>query len=442
MDWLEDLPALRSITIDSSFAYRYYGNQEKSPEFPGGSKFSRWVSSVDGIAYECDGCPSDVAATYTLQNASDVKGVWNQSESCLWKLDSDGQLTIKPQNGSEGVLSYDIGRGDDGSWLAFSSDIKSVVIKGIVKPHSNESGGDNSGPLFRNCSNLKTADLSGVSTDNGNAPIDSSAFEGCTSLQSVTLGSAFVFAEGSAPRLPQNGATYRWVSSVDGIAYECDGYPSGVAATYTLQEKGDVIGSWNQSGTCLWLLDGKGALTVKPQNGSKGTLGQFYAYSDAKRDWLLFPNKISTVVFEDEVRAPSSISGLFQGCSKIKSIDFGSFNTADAEDMSYMFDRCSSLKHVDVSMLNTSNVKSMFWMFQSCSSLESLELSSFDTSKLEEASGMFGSCSSLKELDLSHLDTSKISEMDSMFDGCSKLRKNKSFKSQYSICSQHGLDVQ
>lgn len=283
MDWLEDLPALRSITIDSSFAYRYYGNQEKSPEFPGGSKFSRWVSSVDGIAYECDGYPSDVAATYTLQNASDVKGVWNQSESCLWKLDSDGQLTIKPQNGSEGVLSYDIGRGDDGSWLAFSSDIKSVVIKGIVKPHSNESGGDNSGPLFRNCSNLKTADLSGVSTDNGNAPIDSSAFEGCTSLQSVTLGSAFVFAEGSAPRLPQNGATYRWVSSVDGIAYECDGYPSGVAATYTLQEKGDVIGSWNQSGTCLWLLDGKGALTVKPQNGSKGTLGQFYAYSDAKR---------------------------------------------------------------------------------------------------------------------------------------------------------------
>lgn len=438
VDLLEDLPALRSITIDSSFAYRCNGNEVKSPEFPGGSKFSRWVSSVDGIAYECDGYPSGVAATYTLQSAADVKNAWNQSESCLWKLDGNGLLTIKPQNGSEGVLSYDIDRDDDSSWLAFSSDIKSVVVKGTVKPHSNESGGDNSGPLFRNCSNLKTADLSGVSTDNGNAPINSSTFEGCSSLQSVTLGSAFVFAEGSAPWFPQNGATYRWASSVDGIAYECDGYPSGVAATYTLQDKGDVIGSWNQSGTCLWLLDEKGSLTVKPQNEPEGTLGQFYAYSDAKRDWLLFPNKISTVVFEDGVKAPGSISGLFQGCSKIKSIDFGSFDTADAEDMSYMFDRCSSLRHIDVSMLNTSNVKSMFWMFQSCSSLESLELSNFNTSKLEDARGMFGSCSALKELDLSNLDTSRVSEMGSMFDGCSKLRKIN--LSNFSTVSAHGMD--
>lgn len=290
--------------------------------------------------------------------------------------------------------------------------------------------------MFRNCSNLKTADLSGISTDNGNAPIDSNTFEGCSSLQSVTLGSAFVFAEGSAPRLPQNGATYRWVSSVDGVAYEYDGYPSGVAATYTLQDKGDVIGSWNQSGTCLWLLDEKGSLTVKPQNGPEGTLGQFYAYSDA--NWLLFPNKISTVVFEDGVKAPGSISGLFQGCSKIKSIDFGSFDTTDAEDMSYMLDRCSSLKHVDVSMLNTSNAKNMSHMFGSCSSLESLDLSNFNTSKLEDARGMFGSCSALKELDLSNLDTSRVSEMGSMFDGCSKLRKIN--LSNFSTVSAHGMD--
>ena len=437
-DWGEDLPALRSITIDSSFAYRYYGNEVKSPEFPGGSKFSRWVSSVDGIAYECDGYPSGVAATYTLQNAAEVKNAWNQSGSCLWKLEDNGRLIIKPQNGSEGILSYNISRGNDSSWLAFSSDIKSVAVEGIVKPYSDKYGGGDSGSLFKDCSNHKTADLSGISTDNGNAPIDSNTFEGCSSLQSVTLGSAFVFAEGSAPWFPQNGATYRWISSVDGVAYEYNGYPSGVAATYTLQDKGDVIGSWNQSGTCLWLLDEKGALTVKPQNGSEGILGYFYAYSDAKRDWLLFPNKISTVVFEDGVKAPGSISGLFQGCSKIKSIDFGSFDTADAEDMSYMFDRCSSLRHIDVSMLNTSNVKSMFWMFQSCSSLESLELSNFNTSKLEDARGMFGSCSPLKELYLSNLDTSRVSEMGSMFDGCSKLRKIN--LSNFSTVSAHGMD--
>lgn len=350
---------------------------------------------------------------------------WNQADTCEWRID-DGALTLRPLgNGGSGELY---------SKPSWGSDFTHFAIEGTVTLSSDgySSWSGSSGVLFSSCSNLESVDLRGLRFED-NYINDFSGFfktdwqEDLPALRSITIDSSFAYRyygnQVESPEFPGGSKFSRWVSSVDGIAYECDGYPTGVAATYTLQEKGDVIGSWNQSGTCLWLLDGKGALTVKPQNGSKGTLGQFYAYSDAKRDWLLFPNKISTVVFEDEVRAPSSISGLFQGCSKIKSIDFGSFNTADAEDMSYMFDRCSSLKHVDVSMLNTSNVKSMFWMFQSCSSLESLELSSFDTSKLEEASGMFGSCSSLKELDLSHLDTSKISEMDSMFDGCSKLRK-------------------
>lgn len=366
-----------------------------------------------------------VSSPDSVQGSEEPTPGWNQADTCEWRID-DGTLTLRP-----------LGNGDSGelhSKPSWGSDFTHFAIEGTVTLSSNSySGWDGSGGvLFSSCSNLEDVDLRGLRFED-NYINDFSGFfktgrwEDLPALRSITIDSSFAYRylgnEEKTPEFPGGSKFSRWVSSVDGIAYECDGYPSGVAATYTLQDKGDVIGSWNQSGTCLWLLDGKGALTVKPQNGSKGTLGQFYAYSDAKRDWLLFPNKISTVVFEDEVRAPSSISGLFQGCSKIKSIDFGSFNTADAEDMSYMFDRCSSLKHVDVSMLNTSNVKSMFWMFQSCNALESLDLSSLNTSKLEDARGMFGSCSSLKELDLSHLDTSKISEMDSMFDGCSKLRK-------------------
>ena len=349
---------------------------------------------------------------------------WNKADTCEWRT-NNGTLTLRPLgNGDSGEIYQRPSWGTDFDRF----DIEGTVVLSSVSDDGNSHFFWGGNDLFYGCKKLESADLRGLRFGEDTYGTDFSNFlEGLSSLRSVTIDSSFSYryygGEKGKPNLPGEGGVSRWVSSADGIAYECDGYPSGVAATYTLQEKGDVIGSWNQSGTCLWLLDKKGALTVKPQSGSDGTLGHFYAYSDAKRDWLMFPNKISTVVFKDGVRASSSISGLFQGCSMIKSIDFGSFDTSNAEDMSYMFDRCSSLKHIDVSMLNTSNAKSMFWMFQSCSSLESLDLSSFNTSKLEDARGMFGSCSALKELDLSRLDTSKVSDMNQMFSGCSNLKK-------------------
>lgn len=365
-----------------------------------------------------------VSSPDSVQGSEEPTPGWNQADTCEWRIDG-GTLILRPLgNGDSGKIFQRPSWGTD--FVRFA--IEGTVVLSSVSDDGNShffwSGDD----LFSGCKKLESADLRGLRFGEDTSGTDFSNFlEGLSSLRSVTIDSSFSYRyygnQMGKPNLPGGSGVSRWVSSVDGIAYECDGYPSGVAATYTLQDKGDVIGSWNQSGTCLWLLDEKGALTVKPQNGSEGTLGQFYAYSDVKRDWLLFPNKISTVVFEDGVKAPGSISGLFQGCSKIKSIDFGSFDTADAENMSYMFDRCSSLKHVDVSMLNTSNAKNMSHMFGSCSSLESLDLLSFNTSKLEDAREMFYSCSALKELDLSHLDASKVSDMSYMFDGCSRLKE-------------------
>lgn len=397
---------------------------------------------ADEIEVQNDSARAESASSPgSMQGSEELTPGWNQADTCEWRID-DGTLTLRPLgNGGSGELY---------SKPSWGSDFTRFAIEGTITLSNDGNYGWDSlnGVLFSSCSNLESVDLRGLRFGEDNYVNGFSGFfkvdllEDLPALRSITIDSSFAYRcngnEVKSPEFPGGSKFSRWVSSVDGIAYECDGYPSGVAATYTLQDKGDVIGSWNQSGTCLWLLDEKGALTVKPQNGSEGTLGQFYAYSDVKRDWLLFPNKISTVVFKDGVKAPSSISGLFQGCSKIKSIDFGSFDTADAQDMSYMFDRCSSLKHIDVSMLNTSNVRSMFWMFRSCSSLESLELWSFNTSKLEDARGMFDSCSSLKELDLSRLDTSKISEMDSMFEGCSRLRTIN--LSNFSTVSAHSMD--
>ena len=61
---------------------------------------------------------------------------------------------------------------------------------------------------------------------------------------------------------------------------------------------------------------------------------------------------------------------MFSRCSSLKSIDLSSFNTINANDMSFMFRGCSSLKSVDLSSFNTNNVKNMECMFYECSSLK------------------------------------------------------------------------
>ena len=70
---------------------------------------------------------------------------------------------------------------------------------------------------------------------------------------------------------------------------------------------------------------------------------------------------------------------------------------------------------------NTSNVIYMYSMFDGCSKLTSLDLSSFDTSNVTGMRGMFNGCIGLTSLDLSGWNMSKVTVMNSMFRGCTSL---------------------
>ena len=115
----------------------------------------------------------------------------------------------------------------------------------------------------------------------------------------------------------------------------------------------------------------------------------------------------------------TSMVGMFNNCSSLKSLDLSNFNTSKVTSMHHMFGGCSSLKSLDLSNFNTSKVTSMTEMFYSCSSLKSLDLSNFNTSEVTDMTRMFFICSSLESLDLSNFDTSKVTNMSEMFDGCS-----------------------
>ena len=87
---------------------------------------------------------------------------------------------------------------------------------------------------------------------------------------------------------------------------------------------------------------------------------------------------------------------MFYKCSSLKSIDLSSFNTTNVNNMNLMFAGCSSLKSIDLSSFNTTNVNNMRYMFGGCSSLNSIDLSSFNTTNAKMCC-MFSGCSSLKK---------------------------------------------
>ena len=101
---------------------------------------------------------------------------------------------------------------------------------------------------------------------------------------------------------------------------------------------------------------------------------------------------------------------LFRNCKDIIFLDLSNFDTSDVSNMSGMFDGCSKLKEIKgLNMIITSKVKTMDGMFNKCKELENLDLSHFDTSNVTNMSLMFNYCSKLKEIiGLNKLNTSKV----------------------------------
>lgn len=285
------------------------------------------------------------------------------------------------------------------------------------------------GSMFYGCSSLASLDLSSFDT----SKVDPSSwsysnmFQDCPSLVKIVLGESFV-SDGQRMNIPvlfpDNSKTGRWVSSVDSVAYENDGIPAGVAATYTPQNPGAIKNSWNQCGSCLWKLGDAGCLSIKPQHDDKGTLGNGFGDYLQKPEtyaWLRLRNQIKEVKIADGVSTGTNASNLFNGCSNLTSINIEALDTSNAEDMSYMFQGCSSLASLDLSKFNTSRVTSMYYMFDGCRSIKALELSSFDTGSVTWMDSMFQDCSSLRTVDVSSFDTSSVNNLSWMFSGCSSL---------------------
>ncbi|BDR59578.1 mucin-binding protein [Xylocopilactobacillus apicola] len=92
-------------------------------------------------------------------------------------------------------------------------------------------------------------------------------------------------------------------------------------------------------------------------------------------------------------------------------------------DSSILFSYLTNLQQIEgLTNFDTSNVTNMSGMFQLCCSLQSLDLSNFDTSNVKYMGLMFSMCQSLASLDLSNFDTKKVSYQDRIFYNTTNLK--------------------
>ena len=247
------------------------------------------------------------------------------------------------------------------------------------------------------------------------------AFSICFSLP---LEKAHALDGRSAPAESNMGSSY---DDNDATGNDADASPqsdsSAANALSHTAESGNPIVDWTACGTCRWMIDARGCLTIAPMEGADS--GELSYWKDAP--WYDYRDSITSAKIKDGVVAATTFR-MFRDCSRLISVDLSGLDTSKVTEMgredtweSGMFSGCTRLAYLDVSSLDTSNATSMGCMFKDCSSLTSLDLSTFDTSKVTDMSRMFFGCAKLTSLDLSRFDTSKVTCMDGMFWDCSGL---------------------
>ncbi len=247
------------------------------------------------------------------------------------------------------------------------------------------------------------------------------AFSICFSLP---LEKARALDGRSAPAESNMGSSY---DDNDATGNDANASPqsdgSAANALSHTAESGNPIVDWTACGTCRWMIDARGCLTIAPMEGADS--GELSYWKDAP--WYDYRDSITSAKIKDGVVAATTFR-MFRDCSRLISVDLSGLDTSKVTEMgredtweSGMFSGCTRLAYLDVSSLDTSNVTSMGCMFEGCSSLTSLDLSTFDTSNVVDMNSMFSGCTKLTSLDLSGFDTSSVTSMAAMFCGCSLL---------------------
>ena len=240
------------------------------------------------------------------------------------------------------------------------------------------------------------------------------------------------------------GQTLADLALPDGFSWQDSSTPTGEAgerefpATYTPTDTAnyktvdnipitvrvtDDSANWQTWGTCEWMVDDQGCLTIRPANGAAEGQIDFGGYGADHYPWRAgsVRQTVKSIIIDKGVKAPNYCYGLFAGMKKLEKADLANLDTSSTTEISCTFEDCSRLKSLDVSSWDIGNVKKMYSLFSGCSSLASIDISGWDTSNVSDMSSLFAGCSSLTIIDISDWDTSNVSDMNMMFINCARL---------------------
>lgn len=144
----------------------------------------------------------------------------------------------------------------------------------------------------------------------------------------------------------------------------------------------------------------------------------------------------------------TSLDYLFDGCTKLKSVDLTNWVKPNITSMERMFDDCSSLESINITGWDCSNVTNTSSMFRSCKTIpegfgdltfpkmetisgmflycraltSSSQIPNFDVSECTDFTNLFSGCYGLTEItNIKNWDTSSLTDMLQCFQDCSKL---------------------
>ena len=332
------------------------------------------------------------------------------------------------------------------SWFYGMENLQSIT--GIE--YLNTSEVTNMGWMFGNCTELTSLDLSHFNTSKVTEM--GAMFYCCSSLTSLDLSS---FNTSKVTRMPGmfNRCTnlrtvyvsHSW--STTAVTYsanmfsDCTSLVGGQGTTYNSSNPTDKTYAHIDGGPSNPGYFTRGTEAYACYTSSNTTLTFYYDTQRSSRTgttydlntgstypaWKTDGTNVSVtrVVFDPSFAdaRPTTTYGWFYKMVNLQSITGMSYlNTSEVTDMRLMFMFCTKLTSLEVGSFNTANVVAMGDMFRYCYGLTSLDLSNFNTSKVTDMSGMFDYCISLTSLDLSSFNTANVVAMGDMFWNNSNLR--------------------
>lgn len=117
----------------------------------------------------------------------------------------------------------------------------------------------------------------------------------------------------------------------------------------------------------------------------------------------------------------TDMSSMFEGRTKLDSVELAGYRTGQVTSFSKMFKNCVALQTVDLGTFTLDRAPSLASMFEGCTSLETVYNCNFNTQYVPSFEAMFKKCAALKNINLAAFNTSAATSLAYMFDGCSSL---------------------